>query len=291
MQNKEPKINPTSLNYDFHSHTHFSDGLLSPEELVSRAIDKSVVILAITDHDSVSGLKSAHDYCVNNELSLQLVNGIELSASSDFSDIHIVGLGIKTESNELKKLVKEQKSKRWERAEAINFKLKKVGVDNILELIKEEQVDVITRSHFAQKIIKQGYAKDNKQVFKRFLGRKGKAKVINNWESMENCIQVIHEAGGLAVLAHPTRYAISNRKLSYLIEEFKIAGGDGLEVSYPSLNADQGGWLEVQRVKNDLLASAGSDFHYPDLKWSDLGRFRPVKNDIPHVLDKLVLSL
>ncbi len=291
MPNIKKLASQTSVNYDFHSHTHFSDGALSPKELVMRAIDKGVNLLAITDHDSISGLQQAHTCKAKNDLSLDLINGIELSANSDFCDIHIVGLGIDTGSNQLNQLVKEQKIKRWERAENINKKLKKSGIDNILELIKEDHVDVITRSHFAQKIIKLGFAKDNKQVFKRFLGRKGKAKAQNNWESLENCIRVIQEAGGLAVLAHPTRYALSNRKLSYLIEEFKIEGGDGIEVSYPSLNPDQASWLEMHRAKNDLLASAGSDFHYPDLKWSDLGRFREVKKDIPHVLDQLLLNL
>ena len=288
---KTMKTENKTINYDFHSHTHFSDGALSPEDLINRAIERDVNLLAITDHDSVSGLERAESHILEHKLPIKLVEGIELSAGSDFCDIHIVGLGINRCSDKLTELIKKQKLKRWERAKLINEKLKKAGVENILKLIKADNVDVITRSHFAQKLIKEEYAKDNKQVFKRFLGRKGKAKVQNDWESMENCIQVINESGGLAVLAHPTRYAISNRKLSYLIEEFKIAEGDAIEISYPSLNADQGGWLEVQRDKNQLLASGGSDFHYPDLKWSDLGRFRPIKKDIPHVLDELLLRL
>lgn len=282
--------NQLTINYDFHSHTNYSDGALSPANLIMRAIDKGVELLAITDHDSISGLDIARTHLNNDHLPVQLINGIELSAGSDFCDIHIVGLGIDTGSSELKRLIKNQKTKRWERAEHIDAKLQKAGIANTLKLIQADNIDVITRSHFAQKLIQQGHAKDNKQVFKRFLGKKGKAKVQNHWASMENCIQTIQKAGGLAVLAHPTRYDISNRKLSYLIEEFKIVGGDGIEVSYPSLNPDQGGWLEVQRAKNHLLASAGSDFHYPDVKWSELGKFRPVKKNIPHVLDRLLLK-
>lgn len=276
------------LRYDLHCHTNLSDGQLTPNELVDRAIAREVDVLAITDHDSLSGLKIARNHCDSNAFELNLIDGIELSASSDFCDIHIVGLGIDQDDDNLKQLVKRQKELRCDRAEQIDDKLNKAGVAGILALIKQDGVELVTRTHFAKKLIQQGFAKDNTQVFKRFLGRKGKAKVKNHWESMQSCIKTIEECGGVAVLAHPTRYPISNTKLSYLIEEFKIEGGSGIEVSYPSLNPDQAGWLEVHRAKNDLLASAGSDFHFPDLKWSDLGKFRPVKKNTPHVLDRLL---
>ena len=287
------RSNPSfsEITYDLHTHTSFSDGQLTPEELINRAVERNIDLLAITDHDSLSGLQSANDYCNKADLGINIINGIELSASSDFGDIHIVGLGIDLSSVELLRLVEQQKRLREERAKIIDEKLSKAGIKDILNLIKQDGVELVTRSHFAQKLIKEGHAKDNNQVFKRYLGRKGKAKVKNSWESMQNCIEVITKSGGVAVLAHPTRYAISNRKLSYLIEEFKLEGGLGIEVSYPSLNPDEAGWLEVQRKKNDMLASAGSDFHFPDLKWSDLGKFRPVKKDTPHVLDQLSLSL
>jgi len=102
---------------------------------------------------------------------------------------------------------------------------------------------------------------------------------------MQDAISAIHNAGGLAILAHPTRYPMSNRRLGYLIEEFRIAEGDAMEVSYPSLNPDKRNWLEIHREKNELLASGGSDFHYPNLKWSDLGRFPKIDPKLPHVLD------
>ena len=290
MESQDINHQTKELRYDLHSHTNLSDGQLTPKQLIDRAIAKKIDVFAITDHDSLSGLTIARNHCIDNALKLKLLDGIELSASSDFGDIHIVGLGIDQEDNNLQQLVVKQKQLRRDRAEQIDDKLNKAGVAGILEMIKQDGVDLVTRTHFAKKLIQQGFAKDNTQVFKRFLGRKGKAKVKNYWESMQSCIKTIEGCGGVAVLAHPTRYPISNRKLSYLIEEFKLEGGSGIEVSYPSLNPDEAGWLEVHRAKNDLLASAGSDFHFPDLKWSDLGKFRPVKKNIPHVLDRLLLE-
>ncbi len=275
------------MRYDFHSHTHYSDGILSPKELIDRAESKQLDLLAITDHDSISGLQEAGLQVKSRALNVKLINGIEFSALSDFGEIHIVGLNINTNNTELLNVIKSQISKRWQRAEKIDAKLKKLHVDGVLNQLKLTCKEVVTRSHVAKALIELGYAKDNNQAFKKYLGKKGRAKVSCDWISMQETIACIQAAGGLAVLAHPTRYSMSNRRLSYLIEEYKIAGGDAIELAYPSLSPDKRGWLEVQRKENDLLASGGSDFHYPDLKWSDLGYFPIIDSKIPHVLDKI----
>jgi len=277
--------------YDFHSHTHYSDGVLSPAELVARAEDKGLDLLAISDHDSVSGIPQARTYAKTNGLKLKIVDSIELSAKSDFGEIHIVGLNIDTEHSGLLKMLKKQQDMRWQRAEIFDQKLQKIGVAGVMDDLKTRCKDVVTRSHIASALVHLGYAKDFNQAFKKFIGQKGRVKVPTSWIAMDDAISAIHDAGGVAILAHPTRYTMSNRRLGYLIEEFKISNGDAIEVSYPSLNPDKKNWLEVQREKNDLLASGGSDFHYPNLKWSDLGRFPMIDQKIPHVLDVIKSKL
>jgi len=275
------------MRYDFHAHTHYSDGVLSPSQLVMRAHEKGVELLAVSDHDSISGIEEAKEFVSSKSLSLTVIQAIELSAQSDFGDIHIVGLNIDSNNSDLVALTKQQQQKRWSRVEAMELKFKKLPVEGVLADLTASCKQVVTRSHVARSLIKLGYAKDNNQAFKKYMGKKGRVKVATDWVTMEQAISIIQGAGGLAILAHPTRYPMSNRRLSYLIEEFKIASGDAIEVSYPSISPDKMGWLEIQRSKNNLLASGGSDFHYPDLKWSDLGRFPRIPDDVPHVLNAI----
>lgn len=275
------------MRYDFHSHTHYSDGVLTPEQLVARAEKMEIDLLAISDHDSISGIEQAKAYVKANDLKLNLVNAIEISAQSDFGEIHIVGLNIDISAPTLLSLISEQQDKRWQRARAYETKLKKINIDGVLSYLETNCKQVVTRSHIARALVTLGFAKDNNQAFKKYIGKKGRVKIATDWVPMEKAITAIHDAGGVAILAHPTRYPMSVRKLGYLIEEFKIASGDAIELAYPSLTPDKRGWLEVQRKNNDLLASGGSDFHYPDLKWSDLGRFAKIDKNTPHVLEQI----
>lgn len=276
-----------SIKYDFHSHTNYSDGVLSPTELVKRAAERQVEILAISDHDCISGLAEAKNAIEADQLELKLINSIELSAQSEFGEIHIVGLNINPEDESLVGAINHQQSSRWTRAQQISDKLESLNVLGIFEYLETHCRQVVTRSHIARGLVDLKHVKDMQQAFKKYLGKKGRVKVPAEWLDMADAIKLIQNAGGMAILAHPTRYPMSNRKLTYLIEEFKLEGGDAMEVSYPSLAPDKQTWLYQLLEKHQLLASAGSDFHYPDLKWSDLGHFKPVKPDVPHVLHQL----
>ncbi len=274
--------------YDFHSHTFYSDGALSPSELVLRAVEKQVEWLAISDHDTVSGLEEAQQLIQSNQLNLNLVNSLELSAQSDFGEIHIIGLNIDPSNQRLIQALEQQQKNRWARAEQICKKLEVLKVNGIFDYLQTHCREVVTRSHIARALVDTEQVSNIQQAFKKYLGKKGRVKVAAEWVAMDEAIALIQQSGGVAVLAHPTRYPISNRKLGYLIEEFKNAGGDAMEVSYPSLSPDKQTWLYQLLDKNQLLASAGSDFHYPDLKWTDLGRFKPVNPELPHVFQNLL---
>ncbi len=280
------------MKFDFHCHSHFSDGQLSPVELVDYALEREIELLALTDHDTVDGIAVAQKYI--NKLTLssgkfnfQLAAGVEISALTDFGEVHVVGLNIDSENQDLLLALKTQQGKRWQRAEKIDQQLGKLGVTGVLQECEKQVVQVITRSHIAKAIVSLGHAKDMQQAFKKYIGKKGRIKVSKGWMSLEQAISLIHEAGGISILAHPTRYPLSNKKLSLLIENFKLAGGQAMEMAYPSLNKDKRDWLKIHLDKNQLLASSGSDFHYSGLKWSDLGRFPVLDGQIPHVIHQM----
>lgn len=275
------------MRYDFHSHTHYSDGVLSPADLVMRAENMQIELFAISDHDSVSGLAEAQQAIELGSLNLRLVNAIEISAQSDFGEVHIVGLNIDANNEHLLSAIKKQQASRWVRAAKIADKLSSINVHGVFEFLKENCHEVVTRTHIARALVTLGHVKDNQQAFKKYLGKKGRVKVPAEWMSLDTAIELIKNAGGIAILAHPTRYPMSNTRLSYLIEDFTQSGGEAIEMSYPSLSPDKQAWLNSMREKNELLASAGSDFHVPDLKWSDLGRFRQLDSKIPHVIDRI----
>lgn len=275
------------MKYDFHCHSHFSDGKLSPQQLIDYAVERDIELLALTDHDSIDGLALAEQHIKQHQHSIRLINGVEISALTEFGEIHIVGLKLDIANGELIEALTEQQNQRWIRAEAYDLKLQKAGVSGVIEYLQKEVKQVVTRTHIAQAIVALGYAKDMQQAFKRYIGKQGRIKVSKNWMPMEKAIHLIKQTGGISILAHPTRYPLSNRKLSYLIESFAQQGGDGLELAYPSLNKDKMQWLELHREKNNLLASSGSDFHYPNLRWTDLGRFPLISNDVPHVFDRI----
>lgn len=275
------------MRFDFHCHSHYSDGSLSPEDLAIYANEREISLLALTDHDSISGIAELKSYIAKNNFEIKIINGIEISALSDFGEVHVVGLGIDLEHPLLKDKLALQIKKRWQRATEICEKLAKLGVNHVFQAVEKQVKEVATRTHIAQALVELNYVKDKQQAFKKYIGKQGKIKIAKDWMTLDEVIDLIHQAGGISILAHPTRYAVSNRKLSLLLESFKAEGGQAIEMAYPSLNKDKSAWLELQREKWGFMASSGSDFHYPNLTWSDLGKFPTLSHHIPHVLNKL----
>ncbi|RTZ16617.1 PHP domain-containing protein [Vibrio aquaticus] len=260
------------MRIDLHSHTTASDGRLPPNELIDRALSFNLDVLAITDHDTVDGLHLAHQYINDNELPIKLINGIEISTVWQNKDIHIVGLNIDPESNELMSLIEQQKSHRVSRAELIAERLEKATREGVLEEVKEIAGDApVTRAHFAKWLVDNGYAKTMQQVFKKFLTRNNPGYVPPTWCSMKDAVEAIHAAGGQAVLAHPGRYDLTAKWVKRLLTAFVEAGGDAMEVAQPQQAQQERRNLADYAIQYKLLASQGSDFHYPS-PWMELGR-------------------
>lgn len=257
---------------DLHSHTKCSDGGLTPQELIERAVNFQIDVLAITDHDTVAGLDIAKGYIQEKNYPITLVDGIEISTLWNNFEIHIVGLNIDPSNKALTELITAQQHARELRATKIGEKLTKCGFDDIYSQAKEMAGEgSITRAHFAKVLHQQGKVNTLQAAFDKYIGKGKRAYVKPMWCDVGTAVKTIHQAGGTAVMAHPVRYDMTTKWLRRLVLDFKAAGGDGLEIVLPQMNNDQRRLMLSFCLEYELHASMGSDFHYPS-KWSDLGR-------------------
>ncbi|WP_194089176.1 RNase RNM [Vibrio hibernica] len=260
------------MRIDLHSHTTCSDGRFSTVQLLDRAVEFKIDVLAITDHDSVDAINDAKEYIKAESLPVHLINGIEFSTVWQNKDIHIVGLNIDIENTDLQQLIKEQKQRRIARSELMAERLAKHTREGVLDEVKAIAGDAsITRAHFAKWLVDNGYAKTMQMVFKKYLTRNNPGYVPPSWCSMSDAVNAIHAAGGKAVLAHPARYQLTAKWLKRLLAAFVEAGGDAMEVAQPQQAPQERRTLADYAIEYNLLASQGSDFHYPS-PWMELGR-------------------
>jgi len=265
----EPEL---AIIYDLHSHTTASDGLLTPEQLVHRAVEMGIHTLAITDHDTTAGLPAAHEEIARAGLALRLIDGVEISTLWENHEIHIVGLGIDITHPEMVAFLDGQAQRRTRRAEMIAERLEKARIPGALEAAKRlADGGVVTRGHFARFLIEDGRATNMANVFKHYLARGKTGYVPPQWCTIEQAIDVIHHSGGQAVIAHPGRYQLSAKWLKRLLNQFAAAGGDAMEVAQCQQAPNERNQLASYAGQFGLLASQGSDFHQP-CPWIELGR-------------------
>lgn len=260
-----------ALNIDLHTHSHCSDGSLSPAELVTRAAAAGVTVLALTDHDTVAGLDEAWRSAA--PLNLTLVPGVEISASWRAQPIHVLGLWIDPASAELSCMLAGQAERRRLRMRRICAHLGTQGLpgDDLLAAV-EAQPGLPTRAHLAAALTALGHAADADDAFRRFLGRGKAANLAADWPALEAVVAWIQRAGGVASLAHPARYALSAGARRQLLGDYAAAGGTALEVVTGGNAAHQIDSCAAWAVTFGLRGSIGSDFHHPQLSWNPLGR-------------------
>lgn len=260
------------LKIDLHSHTKYSDGHLTPQELVLRAHTMQVDVLAITDHDTLDALAEAHACQAEQKRPMAIINGVEISTRWHGFDIHIVGLNIDPESEYLREKLQGQAAIRLERAKTIAEKLEKCGFSGVFERAQRlAGVGQITRAHFARVLVNNYGVASMDAVFKKYLGKGKRAAVKAQWPDMAEAIEWIQKAGGQAVLAHPAHYDMTTKWLRRLVAEFASVGGDAMETAFPGIGDDKRGIINELTLEHNLLASAGSDFHFPS-RWTELGR-------------------
>ncbi|HCO5692786.1 TPA: 5'-3' exoribonuclease [Escherichia fergusonii] len=258
--------------YDLHSHTTASDGCLTPEALVHRAVEMRVGTLAITDHDTTAAIAPAREEISRSGLALNLIPGVEISTVWENHEIHIVGLNIDITHPLMCEFLAQQTERRNQRAKLIAERLEKAQIPGALEGAQRlAQAGAVTRGHFARFLVECGKASSIADVFKKYLARGKTGYVPPQWCTIEQAIDVIHHSGGKAVLAHPGRYNLSAKWLKRLVAHFAEHHGDAMEVAQCQQSPNERTQLATLARQHHLWASQGSDFHQP-CPWIELGR-------------------
>lgn len=258
--------------YDLHSHTTASDGCLTPEALVHRAVEMRVGTLAITDHDTTAAIAPAREEISRSGLALNLIPGVEISTVWEKHEIHIVGLNIDITHPLMCEFLAQQTERRNQRAQLIAERLEKAQIPGALEGAQRlAQGGAVTRGHFARFLVECGKASSMADVFKKYLARGKTGYVPPQWCTIEQSIDVIHHSGGKAVLAHPGRYNLSAKWLKRLVAHFAEHHGDAMEVAQCQQSPNERTQLATLARQHHLWASQGSDFHQP-CPWIELGR-------------------
>ena len=267
---------------DLHNHSYYSDGVLSPSEVVKLAGHAGCDLFSLTDHDTTAGVAEAQ--LEADKIGVKLINGVEISAFWRNMAIHIVGLGVDINNDILQTGLAHNQALRKERSEKIALGLWRSGIKDALEKTQSfSKTEMLTRTHFAQMLISEGYCKDIKSVFRRYLIEKKPGGVRVEWKSFDEVVHWIHAAGGKAFIAHPFRYRMTHTKIKNMLNDFKGVLGDGLEVVTATSTDDEVSLGNQWSDKYNLLSSCGSDFHGWPNQRIRIGMLR----DLPN-LDKAV---
>lgn len=240
---------------DLHVHSNASDGTLSPSEVVVHAKEKGLGAIALTDHDTVTGIDEAMQ--AGALYQVEVIPGIELSADFPNDNLHILGYYIDYKDPGFIKELAPIQDGRTIRNDKMLANLHQLG----FKITIDEDVDIVTRAHFARALLDGGHVTSMDEAFKLYLspGKPGYEKRVT--PSPQECIDLIHRGGGLAFLAHPTLYGLKTGPLTKLIKELTNYGLDGIEVMHSIHSKQDEVFLRDLATKNKLIISGGSDFH------------------------------
>lgn len=258
-------------NADLHCHSVVSDGTLTPEQLAARAKAHGVELWALTDHDEIGGQQRAIDAAA--ALDLPYLTGVEISVSFAGKVVHIVGLGFDHRDAQIVEGLRATRGGRGARAREMAAGLAQVGIPGAYEgaLKYVGNPELISRTHFARFLVDAGHCGDIPEVFRRFLTEGKPGYVPHRWAALKDALRWVHEAGGMAVIAHPGRYGFTPTEEYALITEFMGHGGRAIEVVTGSHTAADMIQYTGTAKEFGLLASRGSDFHSPEESRVDLG--------------------
>jgi predicted metal-dependent phosphoesterase TrpH len=239
---------------DLHTHSTASDGTRAPSALIAGARAVGLAIVALTDHDTVNGLVEAER--AGRELGVTVVAGVELSATEDDREVHLLGLHL-ADLDSLRPSLEALQGARRRRADRMIEALNAIGVPLQIDAVMAEAGSgAVGRPHVARALIGAGWARDQRDAFDRYLGAGRPAFVAKPRLSVADAIRLIHDAGGVAVLAHPAREGTLER-----LSRLQQAGLDGVEVRHPSHSAEDEARLSTIAVHLGLVSSGGSDWH------------------------------
>lgn len=245
---------------DLHVHSNKSDGTCSPSELVDLAIQKGLSAFALTDHDTTAGLDEAIEYAKDRDI--EVVPGIEFSTEYQGRDIHVLGLAIDYKAPVFADRLQAFVDSRIGRNRKMCRNLTEAGIDISYEkLMAAYPGAVITRAHYARYLLDHGYVKSLPEAFERYVGDHCPYFVPREKVTPVQAVQLIRQAKGIPVLAHPTLYHMGKDALQKLVSSLTEAGLVGLEAVYSTYSAGEEREMRQLALRNGLLISGGSDFH------------------------------
>lgn len=273
---------------DLHFHSTCSDGALSAQDVIQRAVQRQATLLALTDHDCTAGLAEAR--AMAQAMGVGFLNGVEISVTwKGQHTIHIVGLGIDPEHPVMVAGLQSIRKHRIDRAQQMAEQLANNGIYGALEgaVALCNNIEMIGRMHFARFLVNAGYVKDVRAVFRQFLTPGKPGYVEHTWATLTDAVAWIRTAGGAAIIAHPGRYRLSSNALDQLVQDFKVAGGEAIEVVSGSHSADDMHKCALLAQRYALWSSVGSDFHAPDEGRGEVGYTTDLPLTCYPILDKL----
>lgn len=245
---------------DLHVHSDCSDGSLTPSELVREAKRCGVAAIALTDHDTVSGVKEA--LSAGAECGLCVIPGIELSAVYGGQDIHILGLNVDVDCPAFAGRLERYRQERHKRNEKMLQLMTAAGLPiNREAFYRRYPSSVITRAHFAEYLLEAGAVRSMKEAFDRYLAPGMPCYLPKKTITCEEAVSCILAGNGHPVLAHPLQYKLEPKELEWLIQELISYGLEGIEAVYTTHTEGQERYLRNLAKKYDLQISGGSDFH------------------------------
>lgn len=270
----------TYLNADLHCHSVVSDGTLTPEELALRAKSNGVELWALTDHDEVGG--QARAAAAAHAQGLDYLTGVEISVTFAGETVHIVGLGFDATDSRIVNGLAQTRGGRGLRAQEMSHGLAKVGIKGAYEgaLKYVGNPELISRTHFARYLVESGVCKDTYEVFRKYLTDNKPGFVPHRWASLGDAVGWIVQSGGVAVIAHPARYDFTANEEFALFTEFKLHGGQGVEVITGAHTSAEAIEYAGMAKEFGLAVSRGSDFHSPDESRIDLGALPFLPGDL-----------
>lgn len=258
------------MEIDLHVHTTASDGTLTPSQAVHLAKKRQLKAIAITDHDTVDGVKEALEQ--GKRLSIEVIPGVEISANAKTGSLHLLGYFVETERGILKEKLERLKQARSERNPRIADRLNDLGVHiTYEEAVRASGGGQVGRPHFAQVLVNRGYVRSISEAFDRYLAQGAPAYVRKFRFEVKEAMDIVLEAGGVPVLAHPFTMNCAPDELETRVTELVQDGLKGIEVFYPDHTGEQ--TVQYQRLadKLGLVKTGGSDFHGALIEKAELG--------------------
>jgi predicted metal-dependent phosphoesterase TrpH len=240
---------------DLHTHTYYSDGALSPYELVRLAKSRGIAALAVTDHDTVDGLPEAAD--AGEKFGVEVVNGVEMSVTLGEQELHLLGYFFDPENEGLRRHFEYFSIERKKRVERMVERLRHLGITLDLEkILARAGVGAPGRPHVAAALVEAGYVETYQEAFDRFLRDEGAAYVSKPHFEARVAIEMLHDAGGICVLAHPGHWT-SDETVDRLLR----SGLDGIEVIHPAHDLMLTQYYRQLAQRQGLIETGGSDYH------------------------------